>query len=191
MKKYVQHSSQPKTELIVQSDFHRFNKQNKYFDLKVSNGHKKNTSPILYIQWTLILSELDKITENLPFIFRMSQHEPLKHQASSFLTFWSKDSFSFLKFTEAPKSFSLYKLDLYIFPILKIKIKNPGWCGSVDWVPACNLKCRQFNSLCMGCGPGPQLQASERQQIDVSNHIDVSLPLFLPPLHSPLSKNIF
>ena len=31
---------------------------------------------------------------------------------------------------------------------------------------------------CLGCGPGPQLGAHERQP-----HIDVSLPLFLPPFH--------
>ena len=32
---------------------------------------------------------------------------------------------------------------------------------------------------CLGCGPGPQLGAHERQP-----HTDVSLPLFLPPLPS-------
>ena len=30
---------------------------------------------------------------------------------------------------------------------------------------------------CLGCGPGPQLGALKRQP-----HIDVSLPLFIPPL---------
>ena len=32
---------------------------------------------------------------------------------------------------------------------------------------------------CQGCGPGPQYGVRERQP-----HIDVSLPLFLPPFHS-------
>ena len=32
------------------------------------------------------------------------------------------------------------------------------------------------NSRCLGCGPGPQKGVFERQP-----HIDVSLPLFLPP----------
>ena len=32
---------------------------------------------------------------------------------------------------------------------------------------------------CLGCGPGPLQGACERQQ-----HIDVSLPLFLPPFLS-------
>ena len=32
---------------------------------------------------------------------------------------------------------------------------------------------------CLGCGPGPQLGACERQP-----HIDVSLPFFLPPFPS-------
>ena len=33
--------------------------------------------------------------------------------------------------------------------------------------------------ICLGCGPGPQGGALERQP-----HIDVSLPLFLPPFPS-------
>ena len=35
---------------------------------------------------------------------------------------------------------------------------------------------------CLGCGPGPQLGACEGQP-----HIDVSLPLFLPPF-TPLYR---
>ena len=34
---------------------------------------------------------------------------------------------------------------------------------------------------CLGCGPGPQLGARERQLIDVS-HIGVSFPRFFPTL---------
>ena len=63
--------------------------------------------------------------------------------------------------------------------------KGPGWCSSVDWVWA--VKQRVAGSIpsqgtCLGCGPGPQWGPSDRQP-----HIDVSLPLFVPPF--PLSKN--
>ena len=63
---------------------------------------------------------------------------------------------------------------------------GPGWCGSVDWVLACELKGHRFDSsqgTCLGCGPGPQLGACKRQHL---SHMDVSLPLSLP---LPLSKN--
>ena len=68
-----------------------------------------------------------------------------------------------------------------------LSIKNikfsPGWCGSVDWVPACKPKGSiPSQGTHLGCGPGPQQGAHERQP-----HIDVCLPLFLPPF--PLSKN--
>ena len=60
----------------------------------------------------------------------------------------------------------------------------PNWHGSVDWASSCKLKGCWFGSdqcTCLGCGPGPLLEAWEKQPIDVS------LPLFLPPF--PLSKN--
>ena len=59
------------------------------------------------------------------------------------------------------------------------KKNSPGWCGPVDWVLACKPKVAgsiPHQGTCLGCGPGPQLGAHERQP-----HIDVSLPLFLPP----------
>ena len=37
---------------------------------------------------------------------------------------------------------------------------------------------------CLGCGPGPQLGAWERQLFAVSLTHHVSLPLFLPPFPS-------
>ena len=46
----------------------------------------------------------------------------------------------------------------------------------------CEPKGRRFfpsQGTCLGCGPGPQLGARESQP-----HIDVSLPLFLPPFPS-------
>ena len=39
---------------------------------------------------------------------------------------------------------------------------------------------------CLGCGPGPRLGACERQP-----HVDVSLPLFLPPSPSLKMNKIF
>ena len=57
---------------------------------------------------------------------------------------------------------------------------SPGWCVSVDWVLACKPKGRWFNSQA-GHMPGlwarsPMGGAHERQP-----HIDVCLPLILPP----------
>ena len=66
----------------------------------------------------------------------------------------------------------------------------PGWCGSVDWVPACEPKGCQFNSQ---SGHMPRLQARSPVGGLVSGNqstyllrIDPSLPLSFP---SPLSKN--
>ena len=60
--------------------------------------------------------------------------------------------------------------------------KGPGWCGSVDWAWACEPKGCWFDSQ-SGHTPGlwarSPVGTRERQP-----HIDVSLPLFLPPLHS-------
>ena len=56
--------------------------------------------------------------------------------------------------------------------------------GVAQWI-----ECRSVNQrlasliphqgTCLACGPGPQLVVHERQP-----HIDVSLPLFLPPFPS-------
>ena len=45
------------------------------------------------------------------------------------------------------------------------------------WIPS--------QSTCLGCGPDSQFGASERQRMNVSlTHINVCLPLFLPPFPS-------
>ena len=59
--------------------------------------------------------------------------------------------------------------------------------GVAQWIELRPVNQRVAGSIpsqgtCLGCGPGPQQEAHERQP-----HIDVSLPLFLPPF--PLSKN--
>ena len=59
--------------------------------------------------------------------------------------------------------------------------------GVAQWIECWPADQRVASSIpsqgtCLGCGPDPQRGAHERQA-----HIDVSLPLFLPP--SPLSKN--
>ena len=59
---------------------------------------------------------------------------------------------------------------------------GPGWCGSVDWAwPADQRVSSSIPSqgTCLGCKPGSQCGAWERQP-----HIDVSLPLFLLPFPS-------
>ena len=53
-----------------------------------------------------------------------------------------------------------------------------------QWIECRPVKQRVAGSIpsqgtCLGCGPGPQYGASESQP-----HIDVSLPLFLPPFPS-------
>ena len=61
---------------------------------------------------------------------------------------------------------------------------SPGWCGSVDWAPACEQKGHQFDSQ---SGHMPGLQArSPVGGAREAPHADVSLPFSLP---SPLSKN--
>ena len=59
---------------------------------------------------------------------------------------------------------------------------SPGCCSSGDWVRAANLRVTgsiPSQSTGLGCGPGPQSGACERQP-----HIDVSLSLFLLPFPS-------
>ena len=65
---------------------------------------------------------------------------------------------------------------------------SPGWCGSVDWMLACEPKGRQFNSQ---SGHMPELGAKvpswgyeKHNQSVCLSHIDISLPLFLTPFHS-------
>ena len=65
----------------------------------------------------------------------------------------------------------------------KIYASHPGWCGSVNQVPACELKSHWLDSQsghCLGCGPGPCLGALERHSVSLS---------LSPSLPSPLSRN--
>ena len=64
------------------------------------------------------------------------------------------------------------------------KRKGPGWCGSLDWVPACETKGGWLipsQCTCLAWGPDLQLGAY------YLCHIDISFPLFFPSL--PFSKN--
>ena len=49
--------------------------------------------------------------------------------------------------------------------------RRPANQSVARWIPS--------QGTCLGCGSGPQLRVCERQP-----HIDVSLPLFLPPFPS-------
>ena len=56
--------------------------------------------------------------------------------------------------------------------------------GVVQWIEHLPVNQRVTGSIpsqvtCMGCGPGPWCGACKRQP-----HIDISLPLFLPPYPS-------
>ena len=76
----------------------------------------------------------------------------------------------------------IFKLSYLSFLLLSCKsaLYSPGWCSSVDGVPACRPKGCQFyaqSGRMPGLRPGPWLEAYKKQSIGVS-HIDVSLPLF-------------
>ena len=62
--------------------------------------------------------------------------------------------------------------------------------GVAQWIEQWPVKQKAAGTItCLGCWPGPQLGASERQPIDVSlSHIDVCLPLFLPSFRSLQKK---
>ena len=65
--------------------------------------------------------------------------------------------------------------------------KRVNLAGVTQWIECCPSNQRvagstPSQSTCLGCEPGPQVGAHERQP-----HIEVSLPLFLPP--TALSKN--
>ena len=49
-------------------------------------------------------------------------------------------------------------------------------CWLANQGVACSIPSQ---GICLGCGPGPQWEAHERQP-----HVDVSLPLFLSPFPS-------
>ena len=76
---------------------------------------------------------------------------------------------------------SINMMSVYVtqWGLFKNKTKqdtHPGWCGSVDSVWAENQRVASSipsQGTCLGCRPGPQYWAHERQP-----HIDVSLPLF-------------
>ena len=64
--------------------------------------------------------------------------------------------------------------------------------GVAQWTEDPTMKQKVAGSIpsqgtCLGCRLGPQLGLCERQPIDLS-HVDVSLPLFLPPCSLKVSK---
>ena len=76
-------------------------------------------------------------------------------------------------------------LNTYKIWELRWTFSKPGWYSSVDWAQAENQRVASLipsQGTCLGCGPGPQQGAHERQP-----HIAISLPLS-PSL--PLSLKI-
>ena len=64
---------------------------------------------------------------------------------------------------------------------------GPGWCGSVDWVPAYEAKGHKFDSqsgTCLGCRQVPSRGCTRSKQTLIFFSLFFSLP-------SPLSKNKF
>ena len=64
------------------------------------------------------------------------------------------------------------------------KNNSPGWCGSVDWVPACEPKGHQFDSQ-SGHMPGLQARSPVGSTREATTHwcfftsLSPSLPLYL------------
>ena len=76
------------------------------------------------------------------------------------------------------------KRDRWLLKCLEFKTGDPSLAGVAQWIgrrPANQKVLGWFPSqgTCLSWGPGPQEGAPERQP-----HIDVSLPLFLPPFPS-------
>ena len=59
----------------------------------------------------------------------------------------------------------------------------PNWCGSVDWVPACEPKGCWFDSQ-SGHMPGLRARFPSMGECKRQPHIDISVPLFLLPFPS-------
>ena len=70
--------------------------------------------------------------------------------------------------------------------IIKIPtVSSPGWCGSVDWAPACEPKCRWFGTQ-SGDMPGLQARFPGYRHMR-GNHMLMFLSLS-SSFPSPLSK---
>ena len=95
-----------------------------------------------------------------------------------------------MKYRKLKFKSQIHKWDMIIPKIIHcVKFKfSPGWCGSVDWAPACEPKGRQFDSQ---SGHMPGLLARSPVAGCVRGnpwmnlpHIAVSHPLSLPPFPS-------
>ena len=92
--------------------------------------------------------------------------------------------------------FCVYERLVCIFPVLWCLKKfidiNPGWCGSVDWVPACEPNSHWFDSQSghISGFPARSPVGGMREATDdpCLSLISMFLSLFFS-LHSPLSKN--
>ena len=76
------------------------------------------------------------------------------------------------------------ELKIYIYGYFSLKMLGSALAGVAQWTECWPVNQGIASSVpsqgtCLGCGPSPQKGAHERQP-----HIDVSLPLFLPPFPS-------
>ena len=98
----------------------------------------------------------------------------------SFLGFSDPHILPFWKWSVRPLSFrqclSQFTLESFF---------SPGWCSSVDWVPACKPKGHQFYSW-SGHMPGLQARSPVEGVWEATTHWCISLSFSFP---SPLSKN--
>ena len=105
------------------------------------------------------------------------KHFQNKKQTSKHLELEGRHAY-FEKKSAGDKDFPHYSELIVLSTVNKNVYSGPGWCSSVDWAQACSIPSQGTR---LGCGPGPQQQACEKQP-----HIDVSLPLFLLPFLSLL-----
>ena len=138
--------------------------------------------------WTVYMSQSQSsmLTKRAPLVKLVLSFHPLgrveKH--TTIFSWWVKP------WTEWIAYCCTFRITCLVTAVntAKIQCSHPGWCGSVDWVQAYKLKGRRF--YCQeGHMPGLQARSSfgghvRGKQSMFLSHINVSLPLFLPPFLS-------
>ena len=155
-----------------------------------------------FLSWKFPTSSLPLSNSSLTEAGRAPSEEPEQGQWLPFLPFIASKAVGQSKAQKAPAQAEimlvfdgLFHSPLHfrnkggliisiLFDLLfKVRIKI-ALAGVAQWIECQPVKQRVTSSIpsqgtCLGCGPGPQCGAHERQ-----SHIDVSLPLFLPSFPS-------